>query len=134
MGLGCVFHKPGQHSSFNTEVVSWIWAELTEERSLHCAARGFAEQKCRLFSSSDTFVSDGGALCGFKDKILHQHCKALCAGAAVLTPGERQWQEEASLPFWKRMKPLADLMKMGGEETRTVLEKRNPKPSLQMGI
>lgn len=83
---------------------------------MHCAVRGFAEQKCNLFSSSNTSVLDDGALCGFKDEKLHQHCKALCGGAAVLTPAERQWQEEASLPFWKRIKPLADLMKMGGEK------------------
>lgn len=60
-----------------------------------------------FISSSNTFVLDDGALCGFKDEKLHQHCKALGGGAAVLTPGERQWQEEASLPFWKRIKPLA---------------------------
>lgn len=83
---------------------------------MHCAVRGFAEQKCHLFSSSNTSVLDDGALCGFKDEKLHQHCKALCGGAAVLTPGERQWQEEASLPFWKRIKPLADFMKMRAGE------------------
>lgn len=101
---------------------------------MHCSVCGFAEQKCHLFSSSNTFVLDDGALCGFKDEKLHQHCKALGGGAAVLTPGERQWQKEASLPFWKRIKPLACLDENGRGKTRTVLEKMNPKPSLQMGI
>lgn len=70
-----------------------------------------------IFLLKHTFVLDDGALCGFKDEKLQQHCKALCGGAAVLTPGEREWQEEASLSFcfcfpWKRIKPLADFMKM----------------------
>lgn len=99
---------------------------LTYRGTLACTVCGIAEQKCHLFSSSKPSVLDGGALGGFKDEKLQQHCKALCGGAAVLTPGERQWQEEASLPFWKRKKPLADF--------NSVREKQSKKPSLQMGI
>lgn len=54
--------------------------------------RSFAEQKCHLVS---TFVSDDGAVCGFKDeKLLYVFffftTAELCRGIAILTSSERE--------------------------------------------